>query len=206
MTTLIDVVAGRIRQATPAVKCELLPVLGCLGGKPALAAVRSELRRSDSPTVRAAAIATLADWRDDGAAADLLAAARDAELKDQQGVAVRGYLRMIELNKGRPAEETARMCGEALGVVPNRGQKTALLSRLGNLEHVVALRVVEPCLADRTVQQEACDAATRIASNLDPKHKAEIVRVLGLVLKASKKPATIRAAREVLNRPDIRAE
>ena len=103
-------------------------------------------------------------------------------------------------------EETARMCGEALGIVPNRGQKTALLSQLKDLKHVVALRVVERCLNDRKVQQEACDAATRIASNLDPKHKAEIARVLGQVLKISQKPATVEAAREVLNRPDIRAE
>jgi len=206
LSVLIEVVALEIRKAPPPVKCQLLPVLGCLGGQPALIAVRSELRRSEDEAVRMAAIGTLADWRDDAAAAELLSIARESTSVEHRKVAVRGYLRMIDLRKDRSAEETARMCGEALDVVPWKGQKVQLLSRLSRLKHVAALHVVERSLSDPTIRQSACDTAIQIASSLDAENKADIARVLGLVLKISKNSATLKTARDVLNQHEIRPE
>jgi hypothetical protein len=71
---------------------------------------------------------------------------------------------------------------------------------------VAALRVVERCLSDPTVRQSACDTATQIASSLDAENKADIARVLGLVLKISKNSATLKTARDVLSQHGIRSE
>jgi HEAT repeat protein len=206
LTALTEVVAGEMREAAAPVTCELLPVLGCLGGESALIAVRSELRRRDDEAVRVAAIRTLADWRDDGAAAELLRIAREDESAENRRIAVQGYLRMIGLRKDRPLDETARMYGEALEIVQYKGQKLQVLSRLSGLHHVAALSVVERCLSDPQVQREACNTAIQIASNLNAEANAEVARVLGAVLKLSKDSATLKAAREVLSRRGIRPE
>jgi HEAT repeat protein len=146
----------------PAKVC-LLSVLGTLGGDKALQAVRGAL--AGEGEVRKAAVRALSDWRDGAPMADLLTVAKEEKDKATQIMALRGYLKMVGPSGGN-ADQKVQAYREALGLATRSEEKKLVLNGLADVNHVEALKMVEPHLEDASLQREAFIAYEKIAESL----------------------------------------
>ncbi|MHC4544492.1 MAG: HEAT repeat domain-containing protein, partial [Planctomycetota bacterium] len=125
--------AEAVLAALPSVKeqtsrCSLLRVLGKIGDDSALAVLRAGLK-DKSASVEGACIRALAEWPTAVPAADLLKVVQTSENKIHRVLALRGYVRLIGLDSGRPVEETMGMYKQAMSLITCRSSDGCCLSR-----------------------------------------------------------------------------
>jgi HEAT repeat protein len=179
----------------------LLGVVGRLGGQKSLEAVRAAVKDNDEK-VRDAAIRTLADWPDAAAAPDLLGIAKSAASETHQVLAIRGYVRVVRLQSGRPAAETARMLAAALAAAKRPDEKKQALGGLAEARHIGALEAVVPCLDDAALKEEATHAAVRIGREIVNDNPEAVKAAMQKVLEISKNADVQRQAKETLDRAE----
>jgi HEAT repeat protein len=97
-----------MKDANPEGRASLLHCLGSLGGEKALDMVRVSIRDRDE-NVQEAAIRVMADWKDEGAVADLCELAKNAPKENLKIIAFRGLVRIVEQFKSPGPERDKAM-------------------------------------------------------------------------------------------------
>lgn len=193
-----DAVAAECAKATGAGKLALWRVLGKLGGAKALEILRTGAKDADDDT-RKAAVRALGEWPDTGAAEDLLALAKGGPNEAVQVLALRGYIRLAGLVKERPAD-ALKMYQTALETCKRPDEKKLVLSGLGEIRDIAALKMIEPLLDDATLQGEAGAAAVAVGAEIVKKNPDDVRAVLEKVVNVVKSGPTFQKAIQVLGK------
>jgi HEAT repeat protein len=157
-------VEARLAQSQPAQKCALVRVLGAVGGKKALEAVRAAVSDSNAE-VHAAAIRALGNWSSVDAADDLLGLAKTAGSPSDKMICLRGYLRLAG-QTDVPLDKRLAMCRQAAPLAQKDDEKKLLLAALGTIASVEALDAIAPYLDDAATKEEAATSTVDIADKL----------------------------------------
>jgi HEAT repeat protein len=181
-----------------AAKSSLLNVLGKIGDDSALPVLRASLKDSDVE-VRSAAVRVLSEWPTDKPADALLAIARSSDDQRQRILALRGYIRMIGLDRERPAAKTVKMYAAAMQLASEVGEKKTVLSGLANVKSLEALQLAADYLADSALQQEAAAAVVRIAQSTRADHPGRTKAVLQKVVEVSKNEGLRQQAQKLID-------
>jgi HEAT repeat protein len=166
-------------------RCSLLRVLGKIGDNGALDVLREGLRDKDD-TVKETCIRALAEWPTAEPVADLLKVVQTTNNKIHRILALRGYVRLIGLDSGRPAEETIGMYKQAMSLASDTSEKKMVLSGLSNVKLLAALEMAASYLEDKDLQQEAEVAVVKIAETTIGGSPAESKTALQKVIQISK--------------------
>ncbi|MEA3365531.1 MAG: HEAT repeat domain-containing protein, partial [Candidatus Hydrogenedentes bacterium] len=142
----------------PAAKAALLRVLGQWGDEDALPTVIAAANSRDDE-VRVTALRVLSEWPNAAPMNDLLELAQKTSDETERIIALRGYLRMIEMPSDRDAQETLALYREATELAQTTEEKKLVLSGLGKMGHRGAMELIRPYLDDSEVQEEAKLAA-----------------------------------------------
>jgi len=157
---------ARLPNAGPAQKAALVRVLGAVGGKQALEAVREAASDADKD-VHTTAIRALSSWKTPDVIPHLLAVAKAADDPRDRTLALRGYLGWASRTKGGvPGRERIQMCQTAADLAQTPGEKKLLLGTLGRIRSPQAMNMILPYLDDEAVRTEACAAAVSVAEDL----------------------------------------
>ena len=186
------------------VKSSLLQALGRIGDEGGLGTLRAGLKDNDS-RIETAAVRALASWPTDEPMSDLKTIAQEADSDTHRILALRGYIRMLDLDGDRPEKETAKMYGQALLLAERAEEKKLILAGLANVVHVEALRIVEPYLGEAEVRSEAAAAAARIGAEVDEREQIEdeaarqyVKAMMDKVISVSQDETAIEMAQKVI--------
>ncbi|MBM4030861.1 MAG: hypothetical protein FJ291_03650 [Planctomycetes bacterium] len=196
-----DAVLATLPKAEGPARGALLRVLGKLGGKRALEAVRGGLKDANAE-VKEAALRALADWPDGSVAPDLLEVAKGTESVQHHVLALRGCLRVLALPGERSADERLKLLAGAMRAARRPDEKKEALAAMGNVPSPEALKAVEPFLDDEALKAEAAVAAVKIASALTGSAPEAAKAALKKLLDAAPNDDVKKQAQEALNQLD----
>ncbi len=179
-------------------RCSLLKVLGKIGDNSALGVLRAGLK-DKSVAVQEACIRALADWPTAEPVTDMLKMAQASDNKLHHVLALRGFVRLIGLESGRPAQETIGMYKQAMSLASDISEKKMVLSGLANIKSLAALQMAADYLGDKNLQQEAEVAVVKIAEATVGSYPAESKAALQMVSQISKNDFLRKQAQEVIN-------
>jgi HEAT repeat protein len=194
----LEALLAGVSDAKPAARLILLEQLGSLGGSRALAAVRAAAAGEDAG-LREGAFRILVAWPDWEAAPELLRCVQSSDHPTRRALAFRGYVRLCREAHTTPAERLTRV-SEAARLAADTGEKTLVVSVLAEVADPGALKWLAGYLDDAALVEVAGLATVKVASALDPKHKAEVIPPLQRTLKASQNTETKMQARELLKK------
>ena len=161
-------------QSDPATKAALVRPLGAIvrsmgGNHDVFFALRKALSE-DSPAVRQAALAALADWPDATPAMLLVEMANDGRLPAREReTALSGAIRMatnVAAGRERSPLNVVAAFVQANRAVSTKAEKLMIVSGLGNLKRPESVALLKPYLADEEVKSEAALAVVQIAPAL----------------------------------------
>ena len=162
-TKRADAVAKKLDSTTDVdVQCSLLRVLGRIGNERALQSIQNALDSNDE-TIRDAAIRVLATCPNTDALGTLLEISSTADSNTHRIVALRGYIRLLALDKEMSAKEKAQMYASAMSRLTGDNDKKLVLAGLANVKHPDALVLITRYIDDPTVKNEAILAALKVA-------------------------------------------
>jgi len=159
----------------------LLQVLGRIGDRKALGILRKSLR-SKSDVIKTAAIRALTDWPTPEPAEDLLEVAKTSKNKVHQVLALRGYIRLVDVMHTHPASVTLKMYKTAMELATEANEKRMVLSALANVQSVEALNWAMNYLNDPLLKGEAQAAAVRIAREIYRSYPDECKKAMEKIL------------------------
>ncbi len=186
-----------LAKADAGAKARLLRLLGRVGGKQALAAVRGALH-DPNEAVATAAVRALADWPDASPAPDLLKVIQTSDDRTRKALAFRGYVQMANM-PGVGGEEAVRMYKRALDLAETPAAKKSVLSGLAGARVPQALDLVKDLLDDPNVRAEAELALVQVAGNVRDADPAAARSALEQAVKSTKNDAVRRQAQGILN-------
>ncbi len=182
-------------------KVRMLSVLGRLGGKNALRAVRRQLKASNAE-VLTAAIRSLQGWPDAAPAPDMLRIIKTTRDSTHRVLAFRGDIRMANMPDQRSSAETAKMYELALKLASNAAEKKSVLSGMAVARSADALKLVEAAMADSDVKAEAEVALVQIAGNARNAAPDQARAALNKVIATTKNAGLRDRARGIINEMD----
>jgi len=161
------------------VRSSLLQVLGKIGDSSALPVLKNALKDRNSD-VKTAAIRALSDWPTSEPIDELLTIAQTSETSIkrflsklkltsppysniQRTLALRGYIRLIGLDRERPEKETVAMYKKAMDLAWNDNEKKMVLSELSSMASLEALTMAVSHLDNTSLQKEAEVAVLRLS-------------------------------------------
>ena len=162
------VIAG-LAKADDTVKPHLLTVLARFAGPDTLAAVRSQLGMNDAK-IKNAAIRALAAWPDASPLSDLMNIAQNENDATCQVLALRGYIKLLEIPANRGASETVGLLADAMSVARGTDEKKAVLSALARYPCEEAIGLAESVKKDSALAPEAEMALQEIKKALVSKN------------------------------------
>jgi hypothetical protein len=165
-------------------RCALLSLLGKIGSDSSVPALRAALKDEDA-RVKSTAVRVLSEWPSAEPMNDLLEVARSADEERHRVLALRGYVRMIGMDRERPPGETVRLYQSAMALAPDVGAKRAVLSGLANVRSLEALELAGSYLEDAALQGEAAAAVIRIAGSTRTGHARQTKVVLEKVIRTT---------------------
>ncbi|MEI6605309.1 MAG: HEAT repeat domain-containing protein [Verrucomicrobiota bacterium] len=152
-----------MKDANPDERVSLLHCLGILGGDKALDRLRGSIRDSNE-TVQEAAIRVMADWKDEGAVADLRELANNAPKQNLKIIAFRGLVRIVSLPESvkNHAGNAVASLVEAMSMAPRTDEKRLVLGALSGIASLAALDAAQKCMPDADLRTEAELACIKI--------------------------------------------
>jgi len=159
----IAVTAAMENATDAAVKSSFIRVLGRIGTKSALAAVRGVMNDKDA-NIEEAAIRTLADWLNPEPMEDMLQVAQNSTNKVFKILALRGYVRLVGFDSQRTAEETVKLYMRAMGLAGSVNEKRMVLAGISSVKSYAAIEAAEGFLEDGQLGAEAAGAIIQIAA------------------------------------------
>jgi len=193
----VGAVAEALKATTGDARAALCRVLAGIGNRTALEVLRAGLTDASDP-VREAAIRGLTAWSDDTPAADLLRAAADAKNDKHHVLALRGYIRMIEVGEDRSAAGTLKMCQAAIDAARRPDEKRQALGLVGTVTDPKAIAVAETQLRDKALAAEAASAMVRIARAISGAYREEARQAIARAADATDVEAVHKQAKEAL--------
>jgi HEAT repeat protein len=139
-----------------------LPLLGRLGGAEVLAKVEPALQALD-PQLRDAAVRALCNWPSADVSEGLLGLATTAENAAHRRMALRAYVRVVSLKSDRPEQQTLNMLQQAMKLAKAAEDRQLILERAATVRTMESVEWIASYLADRTVNQSACQALVELA-------------------------------------------
>lgn len=149
-----------VKQGIPAY-CSLLRVLGKVHAPESLSALIAAAKVKN-PEVKSTAVRAIAEWPSPEPAEELLALANGEDEAAVRDVALRGYLRMIELPQSRETKETIRLYEQAMKTAASAEERKLVLASAGNQRDGALLEFVAPYLEDAELQAEARAAQEKL--------------------------------------------
>ena len=195
---VVTPILSALRSAPVNAKCALIRALGRAGGAKALGAVGKAVGDADEG-IQDAAIRSLADWADAGAAPQLLNIAKTSPKTTHQVLALRGYIRIAGLEEVSAANKL-QMYKAAMAAAKRPDEKKQVLGGLGDVKNVEALQMVAGSLDEAGLQNEAAVAAVNIAKNLGARGKDVIRAAMEKVLAVSKDKRIRKDATDLLQK------
>jgi len=187
-----------MQDLTPEQSASVLRVLGALGGKNALAAVRASLKDGKGE-VRDAALRALASWKTPDAAPELLATARTTGDPTEKVLCLRGFLRLCSHND-LSVDQRVSMAAEAEPLIAGVQEKRMLMSVLQRTASARAMSLAARYLDDPEVKEEASVAATTIAESVVEQDPSAVRPIMEKVLKTTEHEQVGERARGVLEK------
>jgi HEAT repeat protein len=145
----------------PADKTTLLTILGQVGGDRALAALRAGLADSNAD-VRTTALSQLAEWPTDAPLDDLLRYVHATQEPQERTIALRGYLRLMDLNEQRSPEQSLAIYRAITPLATRADDRRIILAGLATIHSHDALTLASSFLSDAEVGPEAETAVVAI--------------------------------------------
>ncbi|HXK60403.1 MAG TPA: HEAT repeat domain-containing protein [Acidobacteriota bacterium] len=155
------VVAAYSSVTRPEVRESLVTVLATGGSREGLPLLKAALKEDD-PAVCRAAILALGDWTDSEPLPELAAAARETSLPAHHVLALRSYLKLLQLPSDRPERESVRLLADALEIARAPEVKKAALAVLPRFVCQEAIDLAQSVVGDPDVQAEAEQAIGRL--------------------------------------------
>jgi HEAT repeat protein len=149
-------------------KVYILPILGQIGGREALAKVTTATK-SENADIKIAAIRTLASWPDAQAIPALLEITA-SDVLTHQVLAVRGLAQLTKRAK-LPDNKKLDIFAKALGLVDRPVEKGLLIASLSSVRTVESLELAAKYLDDESLRGIAVMAAVQIACPANKKDK-----------------------------------
>ncbi|MGB7294979.1 MAG: HEAT repeat domain-containing protein [Candidatus Aminicenantales bacterium] len=147
-------------------RCLLYRALGRIGDDSSLPLLRAALME-DNAAVKDAAIRALADWPNATPREDVLAIVQSSKDLNHQVLALRGYVRMIRLEKYQSPAAAVQSLMTALNLAPRPEEIKLVLGGLPDFASPDALALAESFLNTEGVQAEAQAAVTAIKEKLN---------------------------------------
>jgi hypothetical protein len=141
-------------------------VLGKIGVNSTLPLIRKALTE-DNENIHDAGVRALADWPNDTPMEDLLQIAGRSTRTVHQVLALRAYVRMIQMDRYRSPEGAARSLKEALALSNRPEEKIMILGALPRFACKDALELAESLLQEDDVKAEAELAVGKIKKRLE---------------------------------------
>ena len=187
------VLAAYARTKDKQARASLISVLGKIEGPASLTTLRTALKDPD-PEIRLAAIRALAGWSAADPYPDLWAVAQGAKESGHRVLALRGSVRLIGLDSTSGAEQTVRRYKEAMALAPNAAERKLLLSAVGKVPSIGALRMAASYLNDAELRPEAEAAILNIAEGIADTARPETVRQLRQLMASSGNDVNVKKA------------
>jgi len=149
-------------------RCALYRVLGMIGDDSSLPLIRTALAEENEQT-HDAAVRALADWPTITPRDDLVKIARTSSNPVHQVLALRAYLRMVEMDEYLSPEDAIRTLKKALAIAKRAEEKKTILSILTGFACKDALRLAKSMTKDKEVKAEAKLAVEKIKAKLEKK-------------------------------------
>lgn len=147
------------------IRASLLSVLALTGEKDALPVLRTALAAQDT-AVQRAAVNGLSGWSSAEPMNDLLEKARASNDPSIKGLALRGYIRLVQRPAGRSAAENAKLLGAAMEVASRPDEKKVVLAAVQRVVSPESLKIAQSAASDPAVAAEANLAASTIEKAL----------------------------------------
>ena len=180
-------------------RCSLLSVLGKIEDDSALGVLRAALKDKEAK-VKDAAIRALSSWPNPKPIDDLLKIAKTSDNQIHRILALRGFVRLIGLDGGRPEKETAKLYQHAIDLASNVSEKRMVLSGLANAKSVVALVLAANYMVDEAVREEAEVAVVKIAQAIYGSYPQQTKSLLEkMIIQTSKSKALREEAQKVID-------
>ena len=162
--------ANSVKALLPEVKdakkrAALLRVLGKIGDDSSLSLVRKALA-DDNPEIRDAAVRALSDWPTLSPREDLVRIVQTSQEQVHQVLALRAYIRIIEMEPYRSPESAVRLLREALAWTKRPEEKKLILGILPRFACRDALQLAESLLSEKDLEEEAKEAVKQIRQRL----------------------------------------
>jgi hypothetical protein len=167
-------------ESSPAVRSSLLRILGGVGGDAALDAIQAALKEE---AIRDSAIRVLAAWPDPKPIEDLAKLAQSATDSTQQALCLRGFIRMIALQKDCSPEKRLELYDQALRLARRPDEKKLALAGMAQMEETKVLQALNPYLEDPELQPDAAAATLKVAFATRHKSKGDSLAAIDKVLK-----------------------
>ena len=145
----------------------LIKTLGKIGDDSSLPHLRTAFKDQDAQ-IRDAAIRALADWPGPAAREDVLEIAKSSQDLTHQVLALRGFIRMVGLEKYQSPQAAVRTLKTALDLASRPDEKKLILGGLPDFPCPEALALAESLLTVEGVREEAQAAVTKIKEVLQP--------------------------------------
>jgi HEAT repeat protein len=167
-----QVVIDQMSDAPQQGKLALVKSLNALGGSTQALEYVITATESSNEALKDAAVRTLGDWPDYGAAEVLVAIAADKDASMiHHVVATRGALRLIQAAGSVPAESRVTLCIKALDQTRRVEEKRQAITVLGTLPVKAAADQLLALTKDQSVRSEAALATLVLASRLRSKDR-----------------------------------
>lgn len=181
-------------RATGAYRLSLLGILGQVGGADALAALRQAAKSPDAD-VKLAAIKALSGWADGAPLDDLVAAATAGGDARCRILALRGVAQLTPLAaKERDPDKVLEGVTRALGAADRPEEKKQLISAIGSIPCLGALKAAAAALKEPAVSEEAGLAAMQVADAIWRQSQPEAAAVAKQLQEAQSPAIRERAA------------
>jgi len=184
-------------ESEPAVRVSLVRILGGLGTASALTGVQSALQDSAEP-VREAAFRVLSEWPEPSVVPVLLTHFRAEANATHRILALRGLVRLSNPDQSGASTNLLPLYEQVLPNVKAAEEKKLVLSGLGNVKDIRAMKMIEPFLADAEARDEAALAFARVAGCQAASDPDAARAALQKALAASSNPAVSAQAQEVM--------
>jgi hypothetical protein len=192
----IDALCGALGKAPTEPKLALLRILRTAGGPKALDAVRSAAKEANAE-VKAAAVSLLCQWPSADALPDVMALAKSTKDRKTRILALRGAVRLIPMQAKAVGEKVAAM-KQVLPLVEREEEHRLALSALATLPDAGSLEMVTGYFSNKSLKEEACQAAVAIAEKIVGQNPAEVAKAMEQVAKITLSKRAGAKARQLL--------
>lgn len=163
--------AVAMSNAPVATKCNMLEILGAVGGQKSLATLGAAAKNSD-PQLQDYASRALGEWMNLDAAPVLLDLSKSAPEEKYQIRALRGYIRLARQFATNDTERLA-MCQKAMAASDRATEQKLVLEILGRVPTIDALKVTVKATEVPALKEDATKASMAIAQKIGKSPEAK---------------------------------